>query len=383
MSPANSVIRTDGFLFLLIFVLEAGPVSGEGTGNIQGHLPDSPVPFYHTYNLTSLFPVGATGRVSQPEKKVKNRKTLSLDDCLAIAVANNPAHNRSRENLRAVVGDLVTAWARYFPTLRASYGFSQSNQSRPYLDAAGNLRFAGGISKTSYATLNFSFNVFDRARKYFEMKNAYYLRDELRQQLRNSEIQLFDQLRRVYFNVLRQEKLLAAAKDMAERRRDQLRLAEARYSVGSVTKLDVLQAQIQLKDQELVIMQYENSVKTTKMKLKRIMGVDLDYEFELVDEFEVREVNFDVEALVREAVENHPEVKSLLYRIKQQEASLWMGRLGYLPILSVGTNYSRSEDGLELTPRLNKGRRVSFNVSWDIWDAFNRFRQNRYLEVSL
>jgi outer membrane protein len=370
-------------LFFLAAVLAPSPLSGEQSKISGSSLLDSPVPFYHTYNLTSLFPVGMSTATAQQGESSANGSVMTIDDCIDAALAKNPTFNKSRENLRAVMGDILQAWGNYIPTLRASYGMSQNNRTSSYVDPSGVLRTAGGISKSSYGSLSMNLTVFDAANHYFEMKNAHYLRRERRDRLGAAELDLVDQVRRAYFTALRQQQLLLAASNRAESLRDQLRLAEAKFSVGSVTKLDVLQAQVDLKDQELVIIERENDLKNAKMELSWLMGTDLSRDFDLVDEFAIQKVVLDLEMLVEKALENHPEVTSLRYQVKQQKNDLWMGRLAYLPTVSTNLRYDRSEDGLEFFPNLNRGRGLGFNVSWNIWDSFSRFRQNRYVEVQL
>jgi len=367
----------------LVTVLAPQSLSGGESEKTASPLIDSSVPFYHTYNLTSLFPVGMSTASAQESGEAAGGSVMTLDDCIDVALAGNPNYNKSRENLRAVSGDIMQAWGNYIPTLRVFYGMSQNNRTSSFLDPSGVLRTQGGISKSSYGSVNMNLTLFNGARHYFEMKNAHYLRNERWEQFDAAELLIVNQVRRAYFAALRQQQLLLAAGNRAESLRDQLRLAEAKFSVGSVTKLDVLQAQVDLKDQELVILECENALKNAKMELNRLMGGDLDRDFGLVDEFAIQRVELDLEKLVEEAIENHPDMRGLHYQIKQQENTLWMGRLAYLPTISTSLRYDRSEDGLELFPNLNKGRGLGLNMSWNIWDSFVRFRSNRYTEVQL
>jgi len=215
------------------------------------------------------------------------------------------------------------------------------------------------------------------------LKNAYYLRGSRRSKLQGSELIVVNDVRAAYFNVLRQEKLLEAAREQAEQLSEQLRRAEKRFSLGEVTKLDVLQAQIDLQNQELLILEYENLFATAKMDLDQVAGGGLGIGFSLADEFEIREYRFDIEELVTEALEKHPELESLLLEIKLQRGNLWIGRLAYLPVLTTTLGYSRNEEGLAFTPNLQRGRSVSFTAKWNIFQGFLRFQQNRYIQVAV
>ncbi|MBN2288574.1 MAG: TolC family protein [Candidatus Glassbacteria bacterium] len=359
----------------------AGELRAEETGRASTLL-SSPVPFYHDYNLAALFPVGKSGEEVQGGQ-AQGQRQLRLDDCIDLALEKNPAHQKTHESLRATTGEIMAAWGEYMPTMSAYYNISQNNRTYSYVDPSGVIRAGGGISKSTYTGLNIRYTLFDRAAKYFSMKNAYYLRDQRRSQLRSSELTLVNQVRQAYFNVLRQGKLLVAAREHADQRKEQLRLAEARFSVGSVTKLDVLQAQIELQNQELIIVQYENQLLTARMDLSRIMGADLTEELSLIDEFGVEEPRFEVGGLVKEALDNHPNIQNLELSIKQQQGDLWMGRLAYLPSLSTSASYQRSEDFLTISPDDQKGRGLSFSINWNVLDAFSRFRQNRNLEAGL
>jgi len=365
----------------LILFTGTGTLCAEGTGSSA--LLSSPVPFYHDYNLAAMFPVGASGEEGENYQEDSGQRPLKLDDCIDLALDRNPAHQKSHENLRATIGEILAAWGEYMPTMSTYYSLGQSNRTYSFVDPSGVLRIGGGISKSAYAGLSIRFTVFNRAAKYFDMKNAYYLRNQRRSQLHSSELTLVNQVRQAYFNVLRQEKLLVAAREIAKERREQLRLADARFSVGSVTKIDVHQAQIDLQNQELQILQYENQLLTAKMDLNRVMGTDLKVGLVLIDEFSIQEPLYDIDKLVGETLEDHPDIRSLELSIKQQEGNLWMGRLAYLPTLSTSASYSRSDDYLSISPSGQKGRGVSFGISWNILDSFGRFRQNRNTEVNL
>jgi outer membrane protein len=348
-----------------------------------GSLLESPVPFYHDFNLTAMFPVGKTALESAEKKSDSGKPLLTIEDCVKRALEDSPNHQKVKENSRASIGDLLTAWGAFIPTVNSNYSMGQSNQSRSFVDAAGIVHLSGGIAKNTNANLNFNYSLFARADKFFVMKNAYLLRTDRLEQIQSSELGVVDQVHQAYFNVLRNVKLLVAANRTADRSREQLRLAEARFSVGSVTKLDVLQAQIDLQNKQLSIVQYQNSLATARMDLNKAMGGRINEEYELVDEFDVREVNLDVDGLVKEASDNHPDVQSLKSQIKRQQNNLWMGRLAYLPTIGASAGYQRSEEDLSLIPRKNKGRGISLYMSWNILDSFARFSQNRSLEVSL
>ena len=373
-------IRMIFFTLANIFLLGAADFLFAADLQYPGLL-ESPVPFYHDYNLASQFPVGKS--VSGFTEH-NGRKRVTLDECIDLALKNNPDHNFSRAAFRATTGDLFMAWGYFTPLLSAQYGLSQSNSSIPIMDSGGNIiRRSGRINKSTSASLNFSYQILNQGQKYFGLKSAYYLRGARQKELQSSELTVINDVRAAYFNVLRQEKLLVAARDQLEHLQKQLRRAEVRLKVGEVTKLDVLQARIDLQNQELLILEYKNLLATAKLDLDLVVGGGLGVDFTLADEFKVTEPHFEVEELIAEDLENHPDLESLRLLIKQQQANLWMGRMAYLPLIKTTVGYSRSEEGLVMTPNINKTRIVTMSMSWNILDAFVRFQTNRYLQLAV
>ena len=368
------------FLSLGLVFLAGGTRFVFAADSLYSSQLESPVPFFHTYNLTSLHPVGKRS-VGSPE--TGSQESLTLDECLTRALQGNPDYNISREQLRASTGDLLLAWGMYTPTMFASFGLSQSNTAFLTTNPAGNTITVGRISKASYATLGISYTWFNAGDKYVGLRNAYYLRRARQSQLRSSELTVVNDVRAAYFNVLRQEKLLEAARDQAEQLGEQLRRAEKRFKLGEVTKLDVLQAQIDLQNQELLILEYQNQVVTAKLNLDVVVGGGMGVDFNLAGDFEIPEFHFNVDKLAAEALEKHPDLENLEMQIKQQQGNLWMGRLAYLPVLRSSIGYSRNQEGLTFTPDLQRGRQVSFSATWNVLDAFLRFQANRTTQVAV
>jgi len=373
--------RTWRILFPLAIAFLLPPAdSVQAASREYGDLFSSLVPFYHTYNLSSLYPVGRqTSNSSLPDSETP----VSLDKCIELALEGNQDHNISRAQLRATTGDLLAAWGLYTPSMFLSYGLSQSNTSLLFTNPLGEESRIGRISRASYATLGLDYVIFSQGAKYFELKNAYYLRRARRSLLRGSELEVLYQVSTAYFNVLRQEKLHESAREQAEQLKEQLRKAKKRFSVGEVTRLDVLQAQIDLQNQELLILEYENQVIAAKMDLDLAVGGGLGVDFTLADDFGIPEVALDVDQLVAEAVEKHPILESLSMEIKQQQGNLWMGRLAYLPSIRTAVGYSRNASEFTFAPDAQRGRQIALSASWSILDAFQRFQQNRYTQVAV
>jgi outer membrane protein len=365
-------------LLVILIISYPGVISAQGLKS-AGEGYDR----HHQLHASRSLSAPLTLNNQQPDGLIDN-SAVTIEACIELALKHSPDHNISRQALRASFGDLLAAWGVFIPTVFATYGVGKSNTSFPLKDViSGTTSRISRINESGNATLGVGYTVFDGAKKYFGFRNAYYLRRSLRSALKNSELEIVDRVNAAYLDVLRQEKLLEASQEQAGQLVEQLRRAEARHRVGEVTKLDVLQAQIDLQNENLLTLEYENNLITAKMELDLIVGGSLGTDFGLADEFEIKQPLFDIDKLVAEALERHPQLDSLQMEIRQQQGNLWMGRLAYLPVLKTQLGYSRNESDITLTPNFQQGRNLSFSMSWDILDSFDRFKTNRYNQVNV
>ncbi len=366
-------------ILTFLFSMTSDSIQASGAETAQGRLLfESPVPFYHDYNLTLLHPVGKVSSGASAERK----ENLTLEECIRIALGRNQDYKIARENLRAAFGDMATAWGLFTPIAYANYAVNQNNQLRETQIGAGSktIRFFGNASA---ASLGFSFNVFNQGQMYFEMRNAFFLRRERRSDLRGMELLVADNVRASYFEILRQQHLLKASEEQSAQLKEQLRQAEARLKVGEITKLDVLQARIDLQNEQIRGLEYRNLLAAARENLNLAVGGGLPEDYSLTDEFRVEEPVLDVDKLVEEALELNPQLISLELQYRQERNNLWIGRLAYMPTVKATVGYTHSGDVLfSVPPRDSRGSQVGMTFYWSILDGFERFKTNRYTQAS-
>ncbi|MCE5272314.1 TolC family protein [bacterium] len=339
-------------------------------------LLESSVPFYHDYNLAFFHLLGSKKTKAAPSQS----QALTLSECIDQALGGSQDYKIAQENLRAAFGDMALAWGLFTPAMFTTYGINQNRQTNT-LNFPGQSLRSTRMSDASSSTMGLSYNVFNQAQMYFGMRNAYFLRRERRSDLRGMELQVADNVRAAYFDVLRQQHLTHASDEQVGQLKEQLRQTEARLKVGEVTKLDVLQARIDLQNEQLLYLQYKNLLAAARENLNLAVGGGLDSAFTLVDEFRVEEPVLEVESLVEEAIQHNPTLLSLELQYRQQRNNLWMGRLAYLPTVKATVGYSRSADGFLMHPRDQSGATLGMLINWSILDGFARFRENRYTQA--
>jgi outer membrane protein TolC len=111
-----------------------------------------------------------------------------------------------------------------------------------------------------------------------------------------------------YYSALREQRMQEFARDQRRRIEEHTAIAQSKERSGLIGPMDLLRAQVRLKDAEDAENQSRVSAQAAMNRLKRAMDVPLDADIRLVQPREAPPDNFDFEA---EAVANRVEVVQL------------------------------------------------------------------------
>ncbi|MBN1970348.1 MAG: TolC family protein [Candidatus Delongbacteria bacterium] len=165
----------------------------------------------------------------------------------------------------------------------------------------------------------------------------------------------------------------------------QYKETKLRYELGSLTKSELLQAEVNLSNAKLNIISSEKKYDTSRQSLINILNIEEDYK-------EFNPVNSDanlvmeiptLDELVDMALENRIDIKSSSISLEQSNLSLESEYHGFLPSLngSIGMNYGDTYD-LDSELNINSyGTTASLGLKWDL--SFSDFNKKDMKSVAL
>jgi outer membrane protein TolC len=270
---------------------------------------------------------------------------LTLDQCIAVALENNPALQVERERIAELEHEYRIAAAALYPSVSVSGYYQRVDDDR--LGTLPNMAY----SEESLAQAKVKQVLFNGGRT-LNNRTAARLAGEAQQ--RSAEGGRLDTVLAVsqaYYRVLEARDILKVSESSAEQREAFYRLSEAFFKAGRTAKLDLLRAEAQLFEAERVLAQAREAERLSRFILKKVMGAGLDREIDVAgpSEPDLREPA-DEEALLREALEGNPDLKKARLLKEQSEASLRSAQGGYWPEISLQGTYGyreRDEAGRE------------------------------------
>jgi len=319
--------------------------------------------------------------------KIYPQESLSLEDAVKIALQNNYSINIAKNEKEISDNNYSLGNAGFLPQLDAtgSYTKSSNNTSQEYLSGQKISR-NGAKSSNLSGDITLNWTIFDG----FQMFASLNQLKELRKQGEiNFKIAVENNISDVvstYYDIIRQIQVLAVIERSINISQERVRIAQDKKQLGSGSKFDLLQAQVDLNEDRSSLLTEELTLKQDKILLNRLLGRDVDFDFSITDTVIAINKNLSFEELSAN-IENR---NSRLIQAKQNKnlagINLQLARSGWYPEISVFAGYdyvhSESEAGF-VKSNTNKSINYGINASLNIFDGLNTNRNIENAQVSI
>jgi outer membrane protein TolC len=267
--------------------------------------------------------------------------TLSLDEALEIARAHNPGFRQSRNDGELAAWNVRQAWGALLPQASASAGVQWQGSGEQQLGSItlGDLGFGG---QPSYYLSNYRLGI-TYSLDWATLKGPSRARADRRvtdAQIRVADANLVSQVTSAYVEALRQQDALRIAEVQLESSEFNLRLAQAQLEVGTVTGIDVGQAEVQVGRLRVRVLQARNALSTARMRLLQQLGQPMGQVFELSSAFELTEPKWSADELEALALRQNPTLETRRRARASAEIGMSAARSSYFPTLSLSTGWS-------------------------------------------
>lgn len=274
-------------------------------------------------------------------------KLLSKEEAVALSLENNYGINVAKNSVEIAANNKSILNSGYLPTLAAAaganYGDSDSSTEYPgqFNDDGSpraDLELNDAESQRYNSSLSLNYTLFDglgRFYNYKSLKEQYQLSElQARETIENTILQLFS----VYFEVARlteNENVLKQALGISKNRETR---AEYAFDYGQNTKLDILNAQVDVTNDSINLLNAQQQLRNTKRDLNVIMNQNLNETY-VVDTI-VRFVSkIKLEEFISQAENNNVAVLQVEKNLKINEYDIKVNKAGYLPTIGLTGSY--------------------------------------------
>ncbi|SMG30408.1 TolC family protein [Arenibacter troitsensis] len=188
-----------------------------------------------------------------------------------------------------------------------------------------------------------------------------------------------------YFDLVQQKQQLTALDSTIIISEQRVDLAYNRFTIGKASKLEVLNAQVDLNTDKTLMQRQKELYVNTKVQLNEYLARDLKIDFEVVPEIFVDQALqlTELETLVGK---ENPSLQAEQINKKISELELKQTRALRYPTIfaSTGYNFGRTESSLGFTTNSNsRGWNYGFGASLNVFDGFNQNRNEKIAKIQI
>jgi outer membrane protein TolC len=314
--------------------------------------------------------------------KIDAQEVLTIEDAVKIALENNYEIKMASNNLNIDKANVTSGNAGMLPKVTASLVDANriENSTQTLQNGTVNTLDNAKNNSLNYG-VGLDWTVFDGFKMFAKLDQLKELQKLGEAQLKRTIILKISEVNAVYFDLVQQQQQLSALDTTIVISTQRLTLAQNRFTIGKASKLEVLNAQVDLNTDKVALLRQKESYANRKIILNQILARDSKVDFKVVDEVKVDD-KLVLAELIALAEKQNPQLESEIINKRVSELQLKQIKADRYPKinLTTGYNFLDSQSSLGFTSQfsargLNYGLRASLNV-------FDGFAQNRNEKIA-
>ena len=207
----------------------------------------------------------------------------------------------------------------------------------------------------------------------FKVFNGYRIASEgvkmADAQMQKSESDVILQVIESYWNLIKAHEFVTVSREAVEQMKSHVKDLENMFSLGMVTKNDLLKARVQLSSMEISSMRAANGKELAEKVFCNVIGIPLDTDVELTEPLEtVHKDSVSMKQSIEMALENRPELKMMQHGIRASERAVDIAQAGYMPNVALVADYGYKRPDREYANQFYNTWTVSLVASINIFD---------------
>ena len=311
---------------------------------------------------------------------------LKLEDAVKIALENNYDIKLAANNLKIDETNSSAGNSGMLPNITANVvnnnslqniTQTQSDGSQKSLDGAKNLSLNYGVS--------LDWTVFDGMKMFAKREQLKVLQKQGEAELKMTIFTKISDVYATYFDLVQQQKQLAALDTTIVISNERLNTAKNRYTIGKASKLEVLNAQVDLNTDTSSKLKQLEMYQNAKIKLNQILARDSKIDFKVTDEITL-DKSIKIDELQDLSQKQNPQLQAQILEKNSADLQLKQVKSGRYPIVKInsGYNFSHTEASLGfVTQSQGRGLTYGFSASVPIFNGFYQSRNEKIAKIQV
>lgn len=316
----------------------------------------------------------------------KAQEIITLETAVKIALDNNFEIKIASNNSLINKTNVAIGNAGMLPTLAASLTANNRVQNSSQTLQSG---VVNSLDNAKNNSLNYGVNldwtVFDGFRMFARYDQLKELQKLGEAQLKQTILSKINAVTSTYFDLVQQQQQLKALDSTIVISNQRLALAQNRFGIGKASKLEVLNAQVDMNTDKVSLLKQKELYANTKILFNQILARDTKTDFQVTDGIKV-DSGLLLPELSALAEKQNPQLEAQIIGLKIAELQLKQVKANRYPIIRLNTGYNLSETQASLgfaTATSAKGFNYGISAAVNVFDGFSQQRNEKIAQLQI
>ncbi|WP_370103896.1 TolC family protein [Winogradskyella sp.] len=316
------------------------------------------------------------------------QQILSTDEAVKLTLEHNYGIKIATNTVEIADNNQGVLNSGYLPTLTGNAGASIDVQNTEGQLANGDTRVAEGAETRRYnASINLNYTLFDglgRLYNYRRLKEQYQLSElEARETIETTMLQMFT----IYYSIAQLSENTDALEQTLEISKERLTRAGYQFDYGQNTRLEVLNAEVDINNDSINLINIRQQLRNTKRDLNVVMGNAYAEDFKVNTDLNFL-LQLDKETLLEKMKANNVTLLQTQSNININQFDIKTSKAQFLPTVglvgSYGWNESNNNSPLAFTlQNTSTGVSAGLNLTWNLFDGGSTITQVKNAKILL
>lgn len=316
--------------------------------------------------------------------KMFSQEVLSLEDAVKIALENNYEIRISKNDLSIDKTNATIGNSGMLPKVAANVIDNNSIQNTTQTRSDGTTATLDNAKNNSLTYgVGLDWTVFDGLRMFARYDQLKVLQKLGEAELKLTIITKISDVTSTYYDLVQQQQQLSAMDTTIVISNQRVQLAQNRYTIGKASKLEVLNAQVDLNTDTTMYLRQKELYANTKTLLNQILARDAKTDFKVIETITVDEKLLLAE-LTTLAEKQNPQLEAQVLNKRIAELQLKQIKSDRYPVVRLNSayNFTESESSLGFIAQSSgKGLNYGFTATLNLFDGFNQRRNEKVAKL--
>lgn len=279
--------------------------------------------------------------------------------------------------------------AGYLPSveLNISAGGTENNISQFPQNGSTSIKYTGESNQNISSSVNLNWTIFDGFNiqaNYAKLKEFQQI-GELKTRMK-IESYVAD-LSAEYFNFIQQNIRISNLKSAVKLSKERLRIVEARYNIGNLSRLDLQQARVDFNTDSSRLIRQHEVLYATKIRINQLLAEEnVEQELNIEDTLICFDALLNKESLWKQTQEQNTYLQMATKERNVIVLELQSARSSNYPYLKLNAGYGYDDNKYEYATyrrQNNLGFNYQLSLGYNIFDGFNRSRKQKNAQIAI